>query len=263
MLHATTESYICVHPFKGGGDIYIVVIHISSYRENPGFSLGNTTSVLNLVMEKIGEAFLWLKSKIEDGLGYLSNVTTKCLSDARRFSDNFAEGFKEKLAQSKRSIDETIEKVADILRNFPKNIVTNLIQVKDLVASMVRLMSKNISETLKVFFGCMSELWKKVKINKCMDQEFAEVLCKVKDLCTVVEGFLELLEILLPFHPVSVVILVMEVVLLYSKFPNMTVSEMKEFKNFPEGKGKAAVFVYVFIQFSSSLLYDKVSKQYH
>lgn len=126
------------------------------------FFQGITTSILNPAMEKIGQAFLWLKSKAEDLVSYLSNVTTKCLDGARRFS----EGFKEKLVQSKRRIDETIAKVAGILRNFPKNIVTYLV---------------------KVLLTLMFNLGKSE-----LQRRFAEILCKVNHLYALVEGFLGL-----------------------------------------------------------------------
>ncbi|KAK9940850.1 hypothetical protein M0R45_017490 [Rubus argutus] len=98
-----------------------------------------TTSILNPVMEKTGQAFLWLKSKAEDFLSYLSNVTAKCRDYARSLFHNFCEGCKEKLVQFKRCIDETIAKVAGILRNFPKSIVTCLVKVVTLMLKMLKL----------------------------------------------------------------------------------------------------------------------------
>lgn len=151
-------------------------------------------SILNPDMEKIGQAFLWLKSKAKDCLSYLSNVTTKCLDDSRRFFHNFSEGFKEKLVQSKRCIDETIAKLAGILRNFPKIL-------KVLVSLMLKM--------LKLMFNLG-----KSELQRC----FPEILCQVNHLYALVEGFLELVA---PYEPVSVVISVMKAVVLYFKFPHM------------------------------------------
>lgn len=95
-------------------------------------------SILNPEMEKMGQALLWLKSKAEDCQSYLSNVTAKCLDHARCLFHNFCVGCKEKFVQFKRCIDETIAKVAGILRNFPNSIVTYLVKV--LVTLMLKML---------------------------------------------------------------------------------------------------------------------------
>ncbi|KAL6293871.1 hypothetical protein ACE6H2_002013 [Prunus campanulata] len=199
-----------------------------------------------VIMEKIGEAFQWIASKIKDFLQYLSNKATEFVTVARRFFDNFSEEFKEALVKSKYVIDDTIAKATELMSKWTDAACNSIVQLKNLVASMLKLMLDFLHSGLKRFLSLMKEFVRKTK-NKCV---LFTARGKSRDLCCLIEGLFELLNIML-VKPIDLACVVSEAILLYKRNPQMTIAEMKcgnIFKNLPEDQKKATVFVYSLIK---------------
>ncbi|CAB4293984.1 unnamed protein product [Prunus armeniaca] len=205
-----------------------------------------------VVMEKIGEASQWIASEIKDFLQYLSNNATELLNVARRFFDNFSEEFKEALVKSKCAIDDTIAKATEHMSKWTDAACNSIVQLKNLVASMLQLMLDLRHSGLKRFLSLMQEFVRKTK-TKCV---LFTASGELRDLCCLTEGLLELLSIIL-VKPIDLAWVVYEAVALYRKNPQMTLAEMKYgniFKNFPEDQRKAIVFVYTSIKVMFNVL---------
>ncbi|PQQ16180.1 hypothetical protein Pyn_35696 [Prunus yedoensis var. nudiflora] len=199
-----------------------------------------------VIMEKIGEAFQWIASKIKDFLQYLSNKATEIVTVARRFFDNFSEEFKEALVKSKYVIDDTIAKATELMSKWTDAACNSIVQLKNLVASMLKLMLDFLHSGLKRFLSLMKEFVRKTK-NKCV---LFTARGKLRDLCCLIEGLFELLNIML-VKPIDLACVVSEAIVLYKRNPQMTIAEMKYgniFKNLPEDQKKATVFVYSLIK---------------
>ncbi|VVA34867.1 PREDICTED: L484_004430 [Prunus dulcis] len=200
-----------------------------------------------VVMEKIGEASQWIASKIKDFLQYLSNKATELLNVARRFFDNFSEEFKEALVKSKCVIDDTIAKATELMSKWTDAACNSIVQLKNLVASMLKLMLDLLHSGLKRFLSLMQELVRKTK-TKCV---LFTASGELRDLICLAKGLLELLNMLV-MKPSDLAYVVYEAVVLYIKNPQMTPAEMKYgniFKTFPEDQRKAIVFLYTSIKF--------------
>ncbi|PQM43068.1 hypothetical protein Pyn_17130 [Prunus yedoensis var. nudiflora] len=120
-----------------------------------------------VIMEKIGEAFQWIASKIKDFLQYLSNKATEFVTVARRFFDNFSEEFKEALVKSKCVIDDTIAKATELMSKWMDAACNSIVQLKNLVASMLKLMLDFLHSGLKRFLSLTKEFVKKKKTSVC------------------------------------------------------------------------------------------------
>lgn len=199
-----------------------------------------------VVMEKIGEACQWIASKIKDFLQYLSNKATELLNVARRFFDNFSEEFKEALVKSKCVIDDTIAKATELMSKWTDAACNSIVQLKNLVASMLKLMLDLLHSGLKRFLSLMQELVRKTK-TKCV---LFTASGELRDLICLAKGLLELLNMLV--KPSDLASVVYEAVVLYIENPQMTPAEMKYgniFKTSPEDQRKAIVFLYTSIKF--------------
>ncbi|CAB4293983.1 unnamed protein product [Prunus armeniaca] len=175
----------------------------------------------------------------------LSNKATELLNVARRFFDNFSEEFKEALVKSKCVIDDTIAKATEMMSKWTDAACNSIVQLKNLVVSMLKLMLDLHRSGLKRFLSLMQELVRKTK-TKCVlfpaSGELTDIICLTK-------GLLELLNMLV--KPSDLFYVVYEAVVRYIKNPQMTPAEMKYgniFKTFPEDQRKAIVFVYTSIK---------------
>ncbi|PQQ04365.1 hypothetical protein Pyn_00487 [Prunus yedoensis var. nudiflora] len=123
--------------------------------------------IRGVVMEKIGEASQWIASKIKDFLQYLSNNATELLNVARRFFDNFSEEFKEALVKSKCVIDDNIAKATELMSKWTDAACNSIVQLKNLAASMLKLMLDLFHRGLKRFLSLMKEFVRKTKPSVC------------------------------------------------------------------------------------------------
>ncbi|KAL6293866.1 hypothetical protein ACE6H2_002008 [Prunus campanulata] len=213
--------------------------------------------IRGVVMEKIGEASQWIASKIKDFLQYLSNNATELLNVARRFFDNFSEEFKEALVKSKCVIDDNIAKATELMSKWTDAACNSIVQLKNLVASMLKLMLDLFHRGLKRFLSLMKEFVRKTKTKCVLFTALYTARGKLRDLYCLTKGLSELLDIILVIKPIVLASVVCEAVVLYKKNPQMTLAEMKYgniFKNFPEDQRKAIVFVYTLIKVMFSLL---------
>ncbi|KAL6293869.1 hypothetical protein ACE6H2_002011 [Prunus campanulata] len=189
--------------------------------------------IRGVVMEKIGEASQWIASKIKDFLQYLSNKATELLNVARRFFDNFSEEFKEALVKSKCVIDDTIAKATELMSKWTDAACNSIIEFKNLVASMLKLMLDLLHSDLKRFLSLMKEFVRTTKNKRALFTASGNL----RDLYCLTEGLL--LNILV--KPNAYV--VYEAAALYKKNPQMTLAEMQ-----------AIVFFYISIKVMFSFL---------
>ncbi|CAL8992655.1 unnamed protein product [Prunus brigantina] len=188
-----------------------------------------------VVMEKIGEASQWIASKIKDFLQYLSNKATELLNVARRFFDNFSEEFKEALVKSKCVIDDTIAKATELMSKWTDAACNSIVQLKNLVASMLKLMLDLHRSGLKRFLSLMQELVRKTK-TKCV---LFPASGELRDLICLTKGLLELINMLV--KPSDLFYVVNEAVGRYIENPQMTPAEMKKCLAVDSDEGARAV----------------------
>lgn len=187
-------------------------------------------------MEKIGEASQWIASKIKDFLQYLSNKATELLNVARRFFDNFSEEFKEALVKSKCVIDDTIAKATELMSKWTDAACNSIVQLKNLIASMLKLMLNLLHSGLKRFLGLMKEFVRKTKNKRALFTASGNL----RDLT---EGLLLNISV----KPNDLVYIVYVAAALYKKNPQMTLAQMQ-----------AIVFFYTWIKAMFSFYSDEV-----
>lgn len=192
-------------------------------------------TTLNSLLEKLGEAFTWIKIEVKSFFKQLSDNLARGLLCVKSFVINCCEKLKQVLASTNGLIDAGVSRVSGLqskMRNEPENTeeVTLLEELKKLV--------KKLTPLLSFIMEIPDQGWRRK----------AQIVTKA--LC-LIQGLIELLD-LGGKQPIALIIACLDGYLIFRKLVNKTPNNIS-ILNLPQHKGKAAAAICFLLSLISSL----------